>query len=474
MHLLLFVVYGLILCYLLNRLRFFRDSGLKPRILILLFGLRVAAGCLHDLVAWRFYPNHGDIWAFFNASFITRYELFHDFHLFIADNATWAYLPYNVIIFLHVLFNFLSLDNMYINTLFFSFIVFAGSIALFRAVRGLLRNDLLSAALFLLIPSTLYWTACIHKEGLIWVSLGFFFYHLQGALSGGWNTKRIVLCLLFFCMTAFFRLAIALTLLTGLLLWILIPGKPSPGKSPSPPGPVPGPPPRRRIGPGLLGALAIIAIITIVKPAAFSGILSYVSGQQMEFQVLHGNSRIYLPVLEPTVNSFLHILPTALFNGFLQPLPGSGGQSIYLVFSIELILIWLVVLWGLISLLRPGPLRPGDVPIQSPARRLREGSQPSPPRPPVPNPRPAHLKTLATQPAPGSPRPTGFLLCCLLFAASGLLLIGYIIPFAGAIIRYRSLYLPFLLLPFVHILHRSPFFAGLNDRLNRLLLNKWD
>lgn len=428
MHLLLFVVYGVVLCYLLNRMRFFRDSGLKPRILILLFGLRVAAGCLHDFVAWRFYPNHGDIWTFFNASFITRYELFHDFHLFIADNATWAYLPYNVVIFLHVLFNFFSLDNMYINTLFFSFIVFAGSIALFRAVRGLLRNDLLNAALFLLIPSTLYWTACIHKEGLIWVSLGFFFYHLQGALSGGWNTKRIVLCLLFFCMTAFFRLAIALSLLAGLLLWLLMRA-----------------PPRRRIGFGLLGVLAIIAIITIAKPAAFSGILSYISGQQMDFQVLHGNSRIYLPVLEPTVNSFLHILPTALFNGFLQPLPGSGGQPLYLVFSIELILIWLVVLYGLISLLRPGPLRPGD------AQSIPPCLPDSPP-----------------------PRPTGFLLCSLLFAASGLLLIGYIIPFAGAIIRYRSLYLPFLLVPFIHILHRRPFFVGLTERLNRLLLNKWD
>lgn len=463
MHLLLFVVYGLILCYLLTRIRLFRDSGLKPRILILLFGLRVAAGCLHDFAAWRFYPNHGDIWAFFETSFSTRQLLFHDFPGFLADNATWAYMPYNVVIFLHVLFNFFSLDNMYINTLFFSFIVFAGSIALFRAVRGLLGNDLLSAVLVLLIPSTLYWTACIHKEGLIWLSLGFFFYHLQGALSGGWNTKRVVLCLIFFCMTAFFRLAIALSLLAGLLLWWLIPGKPMHGKIPAPakapsPDPAPGPASRRlprpglwRRAPGLLAAAVIVTLILIAKPALFSGILSYVSGQQMEFQVLHGNSRIYLPVLEPTPGSFLHILPTALFNGFLQPLPGSGGQPIYLVFSIELILVWLVVLWGLITLLEPAPAHP-----PGPAR-LAGGSQPN-----------------SAQPPPDPSRPTGFLLCCLLFAASGLLLIGYIIPFAGAIIRYRSLYLPFLLLPFVHILRKHPFFTRLNDHLHRLLLNKWD
>src|SRR5450631_2842123 len=108
MHIALFVIYGIVLCTLLPRMRFFRDSGIKPSVLIGLFALRVATGCLHNFVAWRFYPNHGDIWAYFSASSITRHELLHDLHGFIADNNTWAYLPYNLIIFMHTLFNFLS------------------------------------------------------------------------------------------------------------------------------------------------------------------------------------------------------------------------------------------------------------------------------------------------------------------------------------------------------------------------------
>jgi len=424
-HIALFVIYGVVLCYLLQQMRFFRDSGIKPSVLVLLFALRVATGSLHNIVAWRFYPNHGDIWAYFNASFITRHELLHDLHGFIADNITWAYLPYNLIIFLHTLFNFLSFDNMYINTLFFSFGVFAGSIAMFRAFKGLFRNDLLCAVCTLLLPSTLYWTACIHKEGLLYLTLGFFFLHLQRAIAGGWKSKNVFGCLVFFLLTAFFRAGIAVSLLPGLYLWAMIGGG-SVGSAASSGSRFF---PRRSVRITLSLVLAMAIVMVIAKPALFSGMLSYVSTQQAGFQVFQGHSRLYLPQLQPTTASFLHVLPSALVNGFCEPLPGAGGQSIYLVFSIELVLIWAIVLLGLLSLLRP-------------ARNLS--------------------RPLVSR--------SGFLLCCLVFSFSGLLLIGYTIPFAGAIVRYRSLYLPFLLAPFLHLLHRQPLFQKLNDRLGHLML----
>jgi hypothetical protein len=141
----------------------------------------------------------------------------------------------------------------------------------------------------------------------------------------------------------------------------------------------------------------------------------------LAFQILRGNSRLYLPVLTPDLSSFLHILPTAFLNGFFEPLPGSGGQLIYIAFSIELIPIWLLLFYALIHLLRS---------------RLRLN---------------------------------GFALFCLVFSLTGLLLIGYIIPFAGAIVRYRSIYLPFLLAPALNILRDQPLFQRLNKTLTRQL-----
>lgn len=50
-----------------------------------------------------------------------------------------------------------------------------------------------------------------------------------------------------------------------------------------------------------------------------------------------------------------------------------------------------------------------------------------------------------------------------------MLLIGTIVPFAGAIVRYRSLYIPFLLAPCLHSLACRPPFRQLNRRLNAWL-----
>jgi hypothetical protein len=116
----------------------------------------------------------------------------------------------------------------------------------------------------------------------------------------------------------------------------------------------------------------------------------------------------------------LHVLPSAVRNGLFEPLPGSGGRPIYLAFSLELMLIWTVVVAGTISSIRSRPYQ-------------------------------------------------AFTIFCVIFALTGMLLIGTLVPFAGAIIRYRSIYLPFLLAPFLHSLHRFTPVQRLNVRLGRIL-----
>jgi hypothetical protein len=119
MHIVLFIFYGVLLAYWVTKIPFFRNSGIRPSILIGFFGLRVAVGCLHNWIAWRYYPRQGDIWLFFRDSLITRRELQSGFSTFWADNGRLADLPHNLIEWMHVAFNYLSFDNLYINTLFF-------------------------------------------------------------------------------------------------------------------------------------------------------------------------------------------------------------------------------------------------------------------------------------------------------------------------------------------------------------------
>src|SRR5258708_1087520 len=158
MHILLFILYGIVLCFLICRMPFFRKSGIRSGWLLFFFGFHVLVGCLHNIIAYRFYPNHGDIWRFFENSFVTRHELLTDFNTFLADNSTWAYMSHNVIIMIQMVLNWLSFDDLYINTLLFSFPVFLGSVALVRVFRDRFPGDPLTALSVLLLPSPLFWT----------------------------------------------------------------------------------------------------------------------------------------------------------------------------------------------------------------------------------------------------------------------------------------------------------------------------
>jgi hypothetical protein len=408
MHVLLLIFYSFVLCYALLKIPFFRNSGIRPPILLLYFGLRVATGCLHNWIAYRYYPNHGDVWTFFTDSFTTRRELFTDVRLFWADNSTLAYLPHNLIEWMHVVFNFLSFDNLYINTLLFSFLALGGVIALFRVFSRRFGEDPLSSLSMLLLPSTLFWTTCIHTEGLVYPLLGFFFYYLDqllarrsdGGIVAGGNNTSFLRCFFLFALAVFFRPAILIGLLPATGFWILAEKKQ-----------------RYWIAIAAIAAMAILS---------FSPILHTLSARQNEFQQLTGNSRIELPLLQPTGASFLHVLPRALLNGLFQPLPGSGGQPIYEIFSAELIGIWLIIAYALIR-------RPRPTPFLSP-----------------------------------------FAIACLLFAVPGMLLVGYIIPFVGSIIRYRSLYLPFLLAPFLHTLRNQPIVRSINSWLRKYIVKSSD
>lgn len=454
MHLLLFILYSLVCLYALTRIPFFRNSGIRPGILLTYFGLRVTVGCLHNWIAYRYYPNHGDVWRFFNNSLVQRRELFTDLNAFLRDNSTLAYLSHNVIEWMHMLLNFLSFDNLYINTLLFSFLALGGIIALFRVFRIRFGEDPLTACCVLLLPSTLFWTSCIHTEGLEYALLGWLFYYLDRLLRrpvAGDSaprptrpfTRPVLGCLCLFALAVFFRPALLVSLLPAIFFWILTEkvffSKQYEALSQPLARPV-----SRRVPKLLLPAttVALLLLLPLCIPSVSTAILHYFCSRQSEFQLLTGNSRIYLPVLEPSWTSFGRIFPIAALNGLFQPLPGSGGQSIYKVFSIELILLWLIIIYSLLRLIWPArsalhPSLPGSI--------HRDSSPCFPPAPTF----------------------SSFGISCLIFSLSGMLLIGYIIPFVGSIIRYRSIYLPFLLAPFLHTLRSLHITAILNKWLKK-------
>jgi hypothetical protein len=413
MHLVLFIFYFLLLCFAITRLRFF-SGYIRPVYLVLLFGIHVAAGCIHNWIAFRFYPHHGDIWLLYELSpglkqllLTNPIQFFTGFfsnagQFNIADTSQpMLGVQYNILVYLNVFLDCISFNNLYINTLLFSFPVFAGTVALFKVFYAAF-NKPLPAFCTLLLPSVLFWTSVVYKDGLFCMAIGYFCYYL---LQAGKPLRKGILLLVCIAVIVLSRANALITLLPAMFFLFLTE--------------------KKMLGKPMAFCLSIASVIVtaiIFNMVMTEGILTAVCERQRDFRALTGGSRIYLPALAPTAGSFLAVFPVALVNGFLQPLPGAGGKSIYTAFSVELLVIWAIILFACWLLIRKKTFRFGS-----------------------------------------------FGISCLLFALPSLTIIGYMVPFAGAIIRYRSIYLPFLLAPFLNIICNYPVTAvqAVNDWLWR-------
>ena len=89
MSILLFIIYSLLCIYGILKIPFIRNSGIRPIYLLLFFGLHVLTGLLHNVIAYRYYPEHGDIWNFYQWSLEARHRLIYDHTLYLYNNDTW-------------------------------------------------------------------------------------------------------------------------------------------------------------------------------------------------------------------------------------------------------------------------------------------------------------------------------------------------------------------------------------------------
>jgi hypothetical protein len=119
--------------------------------------------------------------------------------------------------------------------------------------------------------------------------------------------------------------------------------------------------------------------------------------KQEDFLTLKGNSFVPVKKLEPNAGSFLRTAPYALQLTVLRPFPGDAKHLFSLAAAIENGVILLLLVAALVW-----------------RRRV-----------------------------PATP----FFWFCLFFSLSVFLVIGYTVNFLGAIVRYRSIVLPFLVIP---------------------------
>ena len=400
---LLFVLYLILLAWLITKIKFFTLSGLSSSQLIIVFLLKVMAGILYGWIG-VYYANMAqmlDTWNYHHESLV-QYDLLlsdpvefvasffrsdYDFgyggSFFSTENSWWSNLPLNFILKLLGVFNVLSGGNYYINVIFYSFLTLWGPIAIYRVMKDVFSFNVLAilTATFLL-PSFIYWTSGIHKDGILFTGIALVIYHFYfGFKLEQFGPKRI------------------LGIFIGLLIILLI---------------------RNYILVMLLPALAAWwgARKNVLKPFytftavyAFCALLFFGGGylhprlnfpqvvvtKQQQFMSLEGKSAVPTHELQPTLGSFIAGLPNALSISVLRPNIFDVTHLLSLAAAVENILLLLLFIVFLVW----------------------------------------HRKMFQNP----------FILFCVFFSFSVLLTIGYTVHFLGATVRYRSVVLPFLVIP---------------------------
>lgn len=401
---LLFAFYLFILCWLLLRVPVIKKSGLDKKTVIGLFLCKIVAGIVIGWVSIHIYGPGNDYWdlndeawkeyqlliahpgTYFSNIFTSDYPGGYG-GMFSSFNSYWNDLKGNLLIKLVSIFNIFSRGDYYINSLFFNFIVFFGHVALYKIFSAIFKEKKLLVIIgCFLLPSTLYFSSGMHKDGIVFLMLSILIYCVYMALQQNKLTGK---GLLFICISLFFlfliRHYIFIALAPALLAWIIS------AKTKWKPVPVFA---TVYLFTGLL-LFNIDVVFPRIKP------LDIIITRQTEFLKLpNAETAIKLTPLTPTFKSFVSNTPEALNHLLLRPYIWELPVKSILPLSIELFICQLLLLLFIFYRGKNVGKANGIV--------------------------------------------TYFL---VFFTISIFLLIGYIVPNLGSIVRYRSIYLPLIITP---------------------------
>ncbi len=418
MQVILFITYLILFTWLITRIRFFKNSFLNKRWLLALFLIKIAAGIAYGVFyAQPQYINTSDTWGFYRASLVETDWLLRDpvgfikdlFHysyttsgsLFTNEASYWNDLKSNSMIKLVAVVNVFTAKSYYTNIIFFNFLYLFGPVALYKlTVIHYPINKLLLMVPVFLLPSFLFWCSGIHKDGLIFSAMLLAIYSVYLQLK---KRKLLLLpCLLITaCCIVLFALRNFVVLLLIPALFAWIVSEKYPSK--------------KWLVYSSIYAAGLVLFFTAryIHPAM--DFPQYVVAKQAEFNALSGNSKIDLPLLRPTAEGFAAFLPFAADMAFLQPHWNAVKSLAYLPAILENTVILLMLLAGAVAVIRGGKINPFTL----------------------------------------------FLLC---LSCSLLILSGYTVTFAGAIVRYKSIATPLLA-----VAACSTFLQAFNKHLSNIL-----
>lgn len=404
MNYLLFAVYFILFCWWVVRIPFIKKAGLNSKLVLALFLFKVIAGIAIGWLSLHFYSSGNDYWDV-NREGWKEYQLLctnpHEYFtnlfssgytkgyggLFDSFQSFWNDLKNNLIIKLVSVFDIFSGGNYYINSLFFNFFVFFGHVALYKIFikiyTGQSRRIIIGC---FLLPSLLYFTSGIHRDGIVFLMLALLVYAVFFSLKErSFTVKRIGVILFTLLILFLTRNFVCIAVIPALSAWILSVK-------------IKWPPILTFFVVFLVAGLLLFnfnKIFPSVHP------LETITQKQADYLRLPASAtQISLDTLYPNFKSFLYNAPQSFNHTLLRPYLLEMPSPILIPMNVELFLYQLLLLALLFF-----------------RRKNDDGKTDS------------------------------FILFAVFFTLTVFLFIGYIVPNLGSLVRYRSLYLPFLVTP---------------------------
>lgn len=400
----LFFIYIPAACWWLFRSSLLRATGLPVFYWIYFFILKTAAGCYYGY--WYAKPANiasADTWHFHFAG-LQQYHLlfskpaqyfsgffsngYNNLNGYFSPTGYWNDLKDHLMEMIFSVMDIFSGGHYYVNVVIYSFITFFGFVYCCLACKNVLHKtpSLFTVSILLLTPSCLFWTSGLHRDGLVLLFISLCCW------SGTCIAKRpkrllkyLVVLLISFLALLALRNYVAVLFIFPFLAWLAAA--------------------RYRLKNNIVFPVAALLCTALFFCSSLMhtavDLPARLVERKISFDQLTGNSRMPDMILEPGFQSFARNLPLAIDRSFFQPRLWNAKKSMELIAAAELILAIAAMLYFTFF----------------GRRRYIAGEALS-----------------------------GFQWMLVFFCTSNMLVIGYVVPFAGAVVRYRAIFLMLLLL----------------------------
>lgn len=397
----------------------------KKQIISLSFGqiglafiIKIIAGCAFGYM-YLHATSGKDTWEYHQASVI-EYQKFnsglegfspllhinsHSFQLktfFSSEDSFWKNLSYDLLISLLTIFNLVSKGNYYINVIFYNFVVLLGHYFLFTTLlKSFPTKKNLLFLITFLFPPLIFWVSGIHKDGLVFTFITGTIYFTTRFIFEK-KAQWLVPAMLFLLLLILFRSFVGLPLLPFLIAYYFAVNTPKHSV--------------------IIYTATLFICVSIFIASSFGlnfiNLPNKIAERQKTFMVLKGGSFMAIPTLDGSIKNYVIALPTALNHVFLRPYLAESSSYLQLFSALETYFFLIMFCIGIFKYW--------------------------------------NCFYIVKQP---------LILLLVFFALINYVLIGFTVPFAGAIVRYRVIFEVFLLIPILLIIDTNNLLTAKLKRL---------